>query len=321
MYSNSNAVFRADLSGYVMETQDWEKNLVADLVMPVVNVDADAGQYPVFKKTKAQLLKRGVKARAPYSGYPRGTMAYEQDTYSTTEWGFEQAIDDTIAKRVKRFFDAEVIASQMARRKLLLDREIRVAAAIQNASNFTATNSSTAYTAANLATFDFAADIEGLKDSAISIGETFNTVVIPFQVWTRVKQSTKFQNRLRGAGVSSDSILNATAEAAADVLEIENFIIAKSAYDGAAEGATFSSSLIWANTYCWVGKVTSAGSPAAMLQGGAGYTLNWSQFGPPVGISTYRDEPNKSDVVRAEQNVAEKIVNAAAGALLTTQYA
>ncbi|MFA7238337.1 MAG: hypothetical protein WC058_15865 [Phycisphaeraceae bacterium] len=320
MYSNANAVFRADLSGYVMETQDWEKNLIADLAMPVINVDADAGQYPVFKKTNGQLLKRGVKARAPNSGFPRGTMAYEQDTYSTTEWGFEQAIDDTIAKRVKRFFDAEVIASSMARRKLLLDREIRVAAALFNTSNFTATNSATAYTAANLATFDFAADVEGLKDAAISTGESFNSIVIPYQVWTRIKQSTKFQNRLRGAGMSTDSILNVSAEAAAEVLELENVWVAKSAYDTAGEGATFTSGLIWANTYCWVGKVTSAGTPAAMLQGGAGYTLNWSEFGPPVGISTYRDEPNKSDVVRAEQNVAEKIVNAAAGALLTTQY-
>jgi hypothetical protein len=321
MYSNSNAVFRADLSGYVMETQDWEKNLVADLVMPVVNVDADAGQYPVFKKTKGQLLKRGVKARAPYSGFPRGTMSYEQETYSTTEWGFEQPIDDTIAKRVKRFFDAELIATAMARRKLLLDREIRVAAAMFNTSNFSATASATAYTAANLATFDFAADVEGLKDSAVAIGESFNTIVIPFQVWTRIKQSTKFQNRLRGAGISSDSLLNVSAEAAAEVLELDNVIIAKSAYDTAAEGQTFTSGLIWANTYCWVGKVTSAGTPAAMLQGGAGYTLNWSEFGPPVGISTYRDEPNKSDIVRAEQNVAEEIVNGAAGALLTTQYA
>jgi hypothetical protein len=57
-----------------------------------------------------------------------------------------------------------------------------------------------------------------------------------------------------------------------------------------------------------------------MMKGGAAYTLNWSQFGPVEALSTYRDEPKKSDIVRAEQHVAEKIVNAAAGALLTTQY-
>jgi hypothetical protein len=321
MYSNAAAVFRADLAGYVFETEEWEKNLIGDKVLPIINVDADAGQYPVFKKTKGQLLKRGVKARAPYSGFPRGTMAYEQDTYGTTEWGFEQAIDDTIAKRVKRFFDAETVAMRIARRKLLLDYELRVSATVFDTGAFTATNSATAYTAANLATFDFAADVEGLKDSATSIGESFNSIVIPFNVWTRIKQSTKFQNRLRGAGVSTDSILNATPEAAAEVLELDNVWIAKSVYDSAAENAAFTSALIWPNTYCWVGKVTSAGSPAAMLQGGAGYTLNWGAYGPPVGAFTYRDEPNVSDIVRASQNTDEKIVNAAAGALLTTQYA
>lgn len=320
MYSNAAATFRADLSGYVFETADWEKNLIAPLVLPIVQVDTQQGQYPVFKKTKGQLLKRGVKARAPYSGFPRGTMAYEQDTYSCQEWGYEQAIDDTVAKNVKRFFDAEVVATEQARRKLLLDYEIRTAAAIQNTGNFTATSSGTAYTIANIASFDFALDVEGILDGMISNGESANTLVIPYQVWTRVKASTKFQNRLRGAGVSSDSILNASAEAAAEVLGLENVIIARGAYDIANEGVAFSSSLIWNNTYCWLGKVTSAGNPAAMLKGGAGYTLNWSAFGPPIGVSTYRDEPNKSDIVRAEQNVAEKIVNSAAGALLTTQY-
>lgn len=320
MYSNANAVFRADLAGYVYETADWEKNLVGTRVMPIINVAAQQGQYPVFKKTKGQLLKRSVKARAPYSSFPRDNMAFEQDTYNCQEWGIEQAIDDTLAKNYSRFFDAEVIASSMARRKLLLDHEIRVAAAIQNASTFTATNSSTAYTVANLATFDFALDVDGIKDSLIGQGETPNTVVIPYQVWTRIKASTKFQNRLRGAGITSDSILNVSPEAAAEVLEVDNVIIAKSVYDTAAEGIAFTSGLIWSNTYVWIGKTTSAGTPAAMLQGGAGYTLNWSQFGPAVGVSTYRDEPKKSDIVRAEQCTAEKIVNAAAGQLLGTQY-
>jgi hypothetical protein len=321
MYSNAAAVFRADLSGHVFETAEWEKNLVGSRVLPIINVDAQQGQYPVFKKTKGQLLKRTVKARAAYGAFPRSTTSYEQDTYNCQEWGHEQAVDDTVAKNVKRFFDAELIATNLARRKLLLDYEIRTAAAVFNTTNFSATNSGAAYTSANLATFDFALDVEGIKDSLISQGESPNTIVIPFQVWSRIKASTKFQNRLRGAGLSSDSVLNVSAEAAAEVLELENVIIAKSVYDSAAEGQTFTSALIWANTYCWLGKVTSAGTPAAMLQGGAGYTLNWSQFGPPVGISTYREENVKSDIVRAEQCTAEEIVNGAAGALLTTQYA
>jgi hypothetical protein len=321
MYSNAAAVFRADLSGYVFETADWEKNLVGTRVMPIINVDSRTGQYPVFKKTKGQLLKRTVKARAPYSSFPRSTMIFEQDTYACQEWGQEQAVDDTMSKDYARFFDAEVIAASMARRKLLLDHEIRVAAQIQNTSNFSATNSGTAYTLANIATFDFALDVDGIKDTLIGLGETPNTVVIPYQVWSRIKASTKFQNRLRGAGITSDSILNVSPEAAAEVLEVENVVIAKGAYDTAAEGIAFTSGLIWANTYIWIGKVTAAGTPAAMLQGGAGYTLNWSQFGAPVGVSTYRDEVNKSDIVRSEQCTAEKIVNAAAGALLTTQYA
>ncbi len=41
-------------------------------------------------------------------------------------------------------------------------------------------------------------------------------MVIPYPVWTRIRASTKFQNRLRGAGISSDTILNASTQAAAE---------------------------------------------------------------------------------------------------------
>jgi hypothetical protein len=54
--------------------------------------------------------------------------------------------------------------------------------------------------------------------------------------------------------------------------------------------------------------------------GGAGFTLNWSEYGPAIGVSTYREEKIKSNIVRASQYTAEKIVNSNAGQLIATQY-
>lgn len=320
-YSNGAAVYRGDLAGHVFETADWEKGLIGDKIAPIVNVDVPEGQYPKFLKKEGQLLKREVKARAPLGAFPRGTNAYTYDTYTCQEWGFEAPVDDTLAKKMKRFFDAELVSAQIARRKLLLDYEIRVAAMTTSTSNYDSNNSSTAYTVANLATFDVGLDVDTAKDLLISRGESPNTAVIPYQVWTRIKASTKFQNRCRGLGFSSDAILNITPEAASEVFELDNVFVPKCAYDGAGENVAFSSTLIWANTYIWVGKITPVSSPAGMLMGGSQYTLNWSAFGPPVGIFTYRDEPIKADIVRAEQHVAEKVVNTSAATLIGTQYA
>jgi hypothetical protein len=321
MYSNTAAVFRGDIAGVLEQAKDWETNLIGTRVLPILNVPVRAGQYPSFKLKEGQLLKNDVKNRAPYSAFARGTRAFNYESYTALEYGYEEAVDDTVTADISRFFDAEVIAAKLARRKLLLAHELRVSAAVFNSTNFTATNSSTAYTSANLATFDIGYDVQLAIDRLLANGESSTNlrVVIPYPVWTLVRASTKFQNRLRGIGLSTDTILNASAEAAAQVFGVNEVLIGRASYDSAPEGVAFSSSNVWANTYVWVGSVTESSS--GYFGGGAGFTLNWSEYGPAVGVFTYRDETIKSNIVRAAHYVSEKIVNTNAGQLITTQYA
>lgn len=321
MYSNTAAIFRGDIAGVLEQAKDWETNLIGTRVMPILNVPVRAGQYPSFRLQQGQLLKTEVKPRAPYSSFARGTRAFQYESYLAQEWGYEEAVDDVISADIQRFFDAEVMAAKLAQRKLLLAHELRVQAQIFNTGNFTATNSGTAYTTANLATFDVGEDIQLGIDRLLANGEAVNNlrVVIPYQVWTRVRASTKFQNRLRGVGISSDTILNASTEAAAQVFGVQEVLIGRASYDSAPEGIAYASANVWPNTYIWVGSVTEGGS--GYFGGGAGYTLNWSEYGPAVGVFTYRDESIKSNIVRAAQYVSEKVINTNAGQLITTQYA
>jgi hypothetical protein len=321
MYSNSSAIFRGDIAGVVEQAKDFEAGLIGTAVMPILDVPVRAGQYPTFVLKEGQLLKSDIKTRSPYSAYARGTRAFTQDTYTALEYGYEEAVDDTVTLDVARFFDAEVIAAKLAKRKLLLAHELRVAAKIFDSGTFTATNSGTAYTTANLATFDVGQDVQEALDRLLSKGEsTTNTrVVIPYPVWTRIRASTKFQNRLRGTGLSTDTILNASTQAAAEVFGVAEVLIGRASYDQAPEGVAFSAANVWSNTFIWVGSVTQAG--AGYFGGGAGFTLNWSEYGPAIGVSTYREETIKSNIVRASQYTAEKIVNANAAQLITTQFA
>ena len=319
MYTNSAALFRGDVAGVLEQAKDWESNLIGLRVMPSLNVPVRAGQYPAFKLKEGQLLKNDVKNRAPYSTFARGTRSYTQETYAALEYGYEEAVDDTVTADISRFFDAEVIAAKLARRKLLLAHEVRVAAQIFNTSNFTSTNSATAYTTGNLATFDIGYDIDLAKDRLLANGESQDNlkVVIPYPIWTLARASTKFQNRLRGAGLSTDTILNASTQSAAEVFGVSEVLIGRASYDSAPEGVAFSAAQAWANTYVWVGSVTEASS--GYFGGGAGFTLNWSEYGPAVGVFTYRDESIKSNIVRASHYVSEKVVNANAGQLIATQ--
>ena len=257
MYSNTAAVFRGDIAGVLEQAKDWESNLIGLRVMPILNVPVRAGQYPSFKLKEGQLLKNDVKNRAPYSAFARGTRAFNYESYTALEYGYEEAVDDTVTADIQRFFDAEVIASKLARRKLLLAHELRASAKIFDSSTFTSTNSGTAYTTANLATFDVGQDVQEAIDRLLANGESSTNlrVVIPYPVWTRIRASTKFQNRLRGVGLSTDTILNASTEAAAQVFGVQEVLIGRASYDSAPEGIAFSSSNVWANTYIWVGSV------------------------------------------------------------------
>ena len=321
MYSNSAAIFRADIAGVVEQAKELEAGLIGTQVMPILDVPVRAGQYPTFVLKEGQLLKSDMKSRSPYSAYARGTRAFTQDTYTALEYGYEEAVDDTVGLDIARFFDAETMAAKLAKRKLLLAHELRVAGTIFDTNTFTATNSGTAYTTANLATFDVGADVQDAIDRLLAKGESVTNlaVVMSAGVWTRIRASTKFQNRLRGTGLSTDTILNASQQAAAEVFGVNSVLIGRASYDTAPEGVAFSSGAIWSNSSIFVGSVTQAS--AGYFGGGAGFTLNWSEYGPAVGVSTYREEAIKSNIVRASHYVAEKVVNANAGQIVTTQFA
>lgn len=324
MYSNAAAVFRADLTNSLVEqASEWESGLIGLRALPVINVPAKAGQYPIFNLAAGNLLRNEVKARAPYATFPRGTRAFDQGTFSTTEYGFEEAVDDVIKLDVARYFDAEVLSAKLAMRKVALAHEVRTAAVINSTTNWgTATNSSTAYTVANIATFDIGLDVEEAMERLRGKGESASncSVIMSSAVFLRARASTKLQNRLRGIGVSNDSILNVSEQAVAEALGVKEVLVGRAYYDISNEGAAFSGSAIWGNTYVWVGNIGSGGGVQNMFGGGGAFTLNWGAYGPPLAVETYRDEPIKSDIVRSSQHVAEKVVNSNAGTLIATQY-
>ena len=324
MYANAGAVFRADLAGVVMQTSEWETGLIASRVLPVVNVDAKDGQYPKFGLTQGQLLKRATEIRRATGGaYSRGTAAWEQDTYATFEYGHEMPIDLNTIKDMGRFFDVESTTALLCKRKPLLEWEIRAAAATFSTGNYgSATNSGTAYTIENIATFDVGLDVDLAKERLLGKGESSNnlSLVMSNAVFIRLRASTKLQNRLRGIGVAADTILQVDEAAVAEALGVKEVIVGKNYYDAAAENVAFSGTAIWGNTYIWVGRLGSGGSPASMLAGGAQYTLNWSQYGSPMGVFSYQEPQTNSVVIRASHHVTEKVVNANQGDLIGTQY-
>ena len=319
MFSTSGAVLRSDINALVSEAAKAEDFYIGAKVLPPLSVPERSGQYPKFKKANGELLNNDAELRAPTASYARIIRKYDSDSFTTQEYGLEEVVGDAEASDVNRFFNAEVVAANFVRRQLMLGHEIRVAAAVFNATNFgAAVNSGTAYTVLNKATADFASDVLTAIDTLNGRGENPNTIVMSGAVFTRIKGQTLFQNFVRGnrpSDITANLSQGAVAEAFADA-GITNVLVGRAAYNSAKKGLAFASSAVWSNAYVWIGRV-EAGD---MMAGGAGRTIYWNADSELFTAETYREEARRSTVVRVRQHTAEKIVDGESGYLLNPQY-
>ena len=317
-YSDAAAVLRSDINALVEEAGRATEFYIAERVMPIWTVNEQNGQWPKFRLAKGELLNDDVSLRMPGSAYQRATRAYESDTYDCKDRGLEELVDDTYRNNVARFFDAEVAAARQVLRQIRLGLEVRVSAAIINASNFTATNPAVDYTEANIATINFPKDVMDAVDRLNAKGVVPNTIVLSGPLANRIKRSTIFQNFVRGnlpAGQPVIAVDSDIGRAFAD-LGITSVLIGRASKNSAKKGQAFTAASVWANTHIWVGAVES-GDP---MNGGAGRVVVWNKEGGIYVTETYREEQRRSNIVRVRHNTAEKVVDGTAGELITTNY-
>jgi hypothetical protein len=186
MYPSSGATIRADINIKVEEASAADSFFIGHLVMPEMGVEAKSGIYPKLRIANAQLLKAGSTLRARGGSYGEVTRTWDTDTYDCLDRGLEEPVDDTDVKDLKRFYNVEVSSAKLCMRNMRLDHETRVAAAVQNTGTFAATNSTVAYSAANLATMDPVTDILAAIDRIEDNAASPDTMVLPKAVFTRM---------------------------------------------------------------------------------------------------------------------------------------
>lgn len=324
MYSIS-AVSRPEISAVLEQAQGAEAYFISSKIFPIHGVAARAGRYPRIPLVGGNLMKREQTKRGSSGAYNETDQVHDWDTYDCQDRGLEQRIDDTKVSEMKSFFDMEKITAKNVRRKCLLDFEINASAALMNTGNFSATNPTVNYTEANIATIDFAQDLNNLIEVVTGRGEIVNTVVISHQFWNRVRRSTLLREYIYGklGAEPLKGLITIKHLQEAFSLDVEgslSFQIGRAKYDTARKGAAAANlAPIWPNTYVWAGHIQGGD----FSEGGATRTLVWEADVPDglFATETYRDEKRRSDMVRVRTNSIEKILNGNAGQLLTTNWA
>jgi hypothetical protein len=319
-YTNSQATPRSDIYALMMQAPMAGNELfIGDKVFPVKGEDVKRGIYMKASLGNAELLNGDAKPRANGDGYQRVNRKYDTDTFDAQEYGLESVIDDAYAAETERFFGLEVTEAMLLERSLRISYEVRIAAALMNATTFTATAAGTAYTEANLATISLPADVAAAKLRLLKNGHIPNALVMSASVYERISRSTLLQNQVFGVVPKSAGQYLIPSDAdIARALGVDQILVGRAPKNSNAKGQTYSGSFIWSDTYVAVAYIAGGEYTA----GGVGRTIQWSK--DTTGLftpETYRSDERRSDILRVRQHTAEKVIDTTACELITTSFA
>lgn len=348
MFTNTDARIRPDLMQVVEEAAAADEFFVSDVVLPVKFSKRSQGEFHKLTKSKTESMRSDLgdaTLRAPKTAFKKVDRTFEKDTYTCKERGLEEEIDDTDAAETAPSFDAQVISAKLVLRNLRIAQEKRTSDLFMNSSTFGTVAAVVAYTEANITTIDVAKDVIGAIGRVNKRGERANCVIMNWQVWERIRRTKLLREYFFGANGGNQVITRQMFESIFSEAGRIRLIVAEASYDTAKKGATTSDSTldyIWPATYVWVGRiapqgdtpearmsfrtapVNENGNPAVLTlpDGGVGANIVWEQRANALYITeTYRNESIVSDVVRVRQHQVEKVFNAAAGTLITTNFA
>lgn len=300
------AQLRPDLrTFYESAYESAQMDFVGPQIFPVMAVPKQTGKFG--KIAIEDLLRHSqAGARSPGSGYWRDIQQFTEDSFATSEYGFEELIDDREAQMYSDYFDAEVLATQRATNKLLTRQEMRCAALFD----------STAYTSASMVqalgngAWDTAAstpitDVENAVQKVyLATGEKPNTLIINWVTYRKLKLVTQIISAIESAGAGfARRAADVTREMLSAVFDL-NVVVAGGSKNTANPGAAAVIAQIWPK-HAIIAKVATTND---MREPCVGRQFHWTDDGSEFSgqVETYRQEDVRSDVVRVRHDVQEK---------------
>jgi hypothetical protein len=324
MYTNTVAAIRRDINVFLEQAQGAEKYFIGQKLLPVMNVEDRAAQYPRIKIGEGGLLRRDVTKRNATGTYNEITRKHSWDSYTCEDRGLKERIDDDKVADMKNYLSLEVKTAQLVRRNMLIDFEVAVKDKIFDDAVFLAENARIGYTEALIATCDFPYDINLSIEKLVLRGVDVNTIVLSQKLWNYIRRTKLLQDYIYGSQdttkrklIKRSDIASAFTEENARDIDV---VVAAAGYDISNRAKdTPSLTQIWPASHIWVGQVASGGFES----GGVGRTLSWTGSVKGKGLfqtETWRDEDRRGDMVRVRSNSIEKVIDETAGQLVVTGF-
>ncbi len=315
------------LTAKVIQGLADREDFVGLRIAPALGQKSLKTNYPVIKLAEGEMLRSNMERRVPGSSFKKMSAKIDLDDSTVEGDGIDIPIPlEIYMDSMNSGLDALAVYAEEGMLNALRLHEARVAA-ISQGSDFTAANSSTAYTSANLTSMVPSQDIQDAVRRVKKQAEKANHIAIPAEVWDLIRFSDDLRSFIAGsinpgAAVTAENLQKAFADQGIQRVDICE------AYVNEGKKNKVDVQPIWANTHIFVGAsdATSGGGDSlgsSKTMRSAIKTFFWEQiFSGPFVVKTFYDETGtESYIIRTWGYTNEKVVNARAGTRITTQYA
>jgi hypothetical protein len=316
--SSSLATLRPDLSG-AFEQFSLRENFLsfaATRLLTTIEVPKADGNFGIIPL--AQLAKRQNTKRAVKSAYNRGDFQFTPASYQTTEYGWEELVDDREAAMYADYFDAELVSTDRALFRIMLDFELDVFSILQSTTVFTGqtTNRSAVWT-------DYANSkpVDDVKRARLAVygrtGIMPNTVAMSPRAFEHCIESMQVIDRLQGRGAGIQALApQITVQQLAAVFNVDQVVICGGTFDSANLGQPSSMAEAWSDN---IVSVLHAARSNDFRSPCLGRSWHWAEDGSmPAGVmESYRDETVRGTVIRARRQMGFSLLYLQMAQLIT----
>lgn len=312
--SSSVATLRPELAGSFEEFSLAmnRQRMISLRVFTPIDVARASGQFGRIKLE--ELLQGGNTLRSPGGGYNRGDWTFEPANFATVEHGWEEPVDDNESQLYQDFFDAEMVSAARARNFVMQNQESRVAAlSIGSGAISTTAGSDWGVPATGVPITDVETAIQAVRTQS---GLIANAAIMSWEAFRKARNTDQVVDRIKFWGGQDPNPDAIDEQALAQALGIEEVIVSSMQENTAAEGQSPTIGDIWDVTRCLVCRVART---IDIREPCLGRVFHWSDDGSQIGgmMESYRDEPNRSDIVRVRHQVDEVQLYAAAAHIMT----
>jgi len=309
---STHAVPRMDLGVAFHEYTMSKVRLIADAVLPILPVAKEAATMSV---TKRKNLTIPETKHANGATYNRVELYMDDLAYACVDHGLEGQVTDRDREKYASDFDAEVEKTQAIKTKMRLAREKRIKELVFNTTTWTGSDLYTDYSSApwDAAGSGVIAQIQTVREKVrLNCGVPPDTLIISETAMINLTNNTEIKAKFPGSPAITEAILRGNMAA---ILGIQNLIIGQAVYNSADEGQDFTGAEIWPDDYAMVCVLGADGLP--MTEPQLGRTILWEDYISDIEyVESYREEQTKSEIIRVEQSIDEKIFDAYFGHLM-----